>query len=219
MKIRKAVLLPMTVQNEHLEESKRGRPLDLSRNEVILSAVLELLAENGYDALTIEAVAAEAKVGKATIYRRWPSKTELVIDAVSMMSPFGALEENLNTNEGLRDQLVEMLSFIFKCGDKKYQDILTAVYSAASTNEQLDKELKNDFYHRHRKAVESIVTPFIKENYELQAHELDLLADIGPALITYRSMLGGKPFERAEAEHIVDLLMMPVLQKMLDENE
>src|SRR3978361_1917850 len=52
------------------------------RESQILDATLALLAKVGYDRLTMDAVAAEAKAGKATLYRRWPTKSSLVVDAV-----------------------------------------------------------------------------------------------------------------------------------------
>ena len=58
-----------------------GRPRSEEAHQAILAATLELLAEGGYSALTVEGVAARAGVGKATIYRRWASKLPLVIEA------------------------------------------------------------------------------------------------------------------------------------------
>ncbi|MDQ5833551.1 MAG: TetR/AcrR family transcriptional regulator, partial [Actinomycetota bacterium] len=65
----------------------RGRPRSVVAHRAILDATLTLLDESGYGPLTIEAVAARAGVGKTTIYRRWPSKLELVIEAVGEMRP------------------------------------------------------------------------------------------------------------------------------------
>ncbi|HYN52083.1 MAG TPA: TetR/AcrR family transcriptional regulator [Thermoleophilaceae bacterium] len=65
----------------------RGRPRSEQAHRAILDATLTLLDEGGYGPLTIEAVAARAGVGKTTIYRRWPSKLELVIEAVGEMRP------------------------------------------------------------------------------------------------------------------------------------
>jgi AcrR family transcriptional regulator len=61
---------------------KPGRPRSAQAHKAIIDATLELLAEEGFQGLSIEAVAARAGVGKTTIYRRWSSKEELVMDAI-----------------------------------------------------------------------------------------------------------------------------------------
>ena len=67
----------------------RGRPRSEEAHRAIVEATLTLLDEGGYTALTIEAVAERAGVGKTTIYRRWPSKLELVVEAVGELRPPG----------------------------------------------------------------------------------------------------------------------------------
>jgi AcrR family transcriptional regulator len=67
-----------------------GRPRSEEAHRAILDATLELLVEVGYSALTVEGVASRAGVGKATIYRRWPSKLPLVMEAFGELP---ALEE------------------------------------------------------------------------------------------------------------------------------
>jgi AcrR family transcriptional regulator len=62
--------------------SRGGRPRDPSRDGAIRSAILRVLADEGYAGLTMDAVATQAGVGKATIYRRWRTKSQLVADAV-----------------------------------------------------------------------------------------------------------------------------------------
>ena len=63
-----------------------GRPRSVRADEAIVAATLDLLAEGmSVDVLSIEAIAARAGVGKATIYRRWPNKEALLIDAVAAM--------------------------------------------------------------------------------------------------------------------------------------
>ena len=59
-----------------------GRPRSVQSHQAILQAALELLAEVGFDAMSIDAIAARAGVGKTTIYRRYASKAELVADAI-----------------------------------------------------------------------------------------------------------------------------------------
>jgi AcrR family transcriptional regulator len=70
--------------SETAESPRRtpGRPRSAASHQAIIAATLELLVESGYGALTMEAVRTRAGVGKATIYRRWSSKEELVRDAI-----------------------------------------------------------------------------------------------------------------------------------------
>ena len=81
-----------------------GRPRSEEAHQAILDATLELLVEVGFSALTVEGVAGRAGVGKATIYRRWPSKLPLVVEAFSQLP---ALEEVDTGN--LVDDLTQML--------------------------------------------------------------------------------------------------------------
>ena len=64
---------------------RRGRPRSQQADQAILSAALDLLAEYGPDSLCIEQVAAKARVGKATIYRRWPGKEDMLVDALAVV--------------------------------------------------------------------------------------------------------------------------------------
>ncbi len=83
-----------------------GRPRSARADEAILGAVLQLLADGTTaEALSIEAVAAEAGVGKATIYRRWPNKDALLVDAIaSLKGPMPEID-----GESVRDDLIALL--------------------------------------------------------------------------------------------------------------
>lgn len=66
---------------------RRPRPIDKMRTDAIVQATLSVLAESGYDGLTVDQVAKRATVSKATLYRRWASREELVVDAIRSMNP------------------------------------------------------------------------------------------------------------------------------------
>jgi AcrR family transcriptional regulator len=89
-----------------------GRPRSEQAEQAIIEATLDLFAEQGFDGVCVEAVAARAGVGKATIYRRWPSKEELLLAAL------GSLKSPLPEPKGVsvRDDLVAMLTVM--CHDK-----------------------------------------------------------------------------------------------------
>src|SRR3954467_1290919 len=88
---------------------KLGRRRDHTRDAEILDAALEVLAETGYDGMTIDMVAARAKAGKATLYRRWASKSDLVIDAVGCMKKGVYDLDNLPDTGSLRGDLLALI--------------------------------------------------------------------------------------------------------------
>jgi AcrR family transcriptional regulator len=93
--------------------SRGGRPRDPSRDGVIRAAILRLLADVGYGALTMDAVAAEAGVGKATIYRRWRTKQDLVVDTIAELNRVEALPPDTGSLEGdLRGMLGSLVAVI-----------------------------------------------------------------------------------------------------------
>lgn len=83
-----------------------GRPRSERAHRAILDAALDLFVEQGYEAMSIEGVAARAGVGKTTIYRRWPSKQDLVIDAIDELI---LVVEPPDTGS-LREDLVDLLT-------------------------------------------------------------------------------------------------------------
>jgi AcrR family transcriptional regulator len=92
------------VPNQNASDGGRpgrgGRPRDPSRDGAIRGAILQVLAESGYAGLTMDAVAAAAGVGKATIYRRWRTKSDLVADAVAELSSMSIDTPDTGSLEG-----------------------------------------------------------------------------------------------------------------------
>jgi AcrR family transcriptional regulator len=89
-----------------------GRPRSEQAEQAIIEATLDLFAERGFEGVCVEAVAARAGVGKATIYRRWPHKEELLLAA------FGSLKSPYPEPGGVsvRDDLLAMVKVM--CADK-----------------------------------------------------------------------------------------------------
>ena len=102
---------PMTTVSVHesagQDRKAPGRPRNAEADRAIIQAVLDLLSTGqSADGLSIEAVAARAGVGKATIYRRWPNKEALLVDAVATMK--GPLPEP--AGESVREDLVMLVA-------------------------------------------------------------------------------------------------------------
>ena len=112
-----------------------GRPRSEEAHRAILEATLELLAEVGFSALTVEGVASRAGVGKATIYRRWPSKLPLVVEA------FGGLPgmEDFDTGD-LGEDLKKMLrSYIQAFNASPLSAVLPSLAGERAHNPELAK--------------------------------------------------------------------------------
>ena len=91
--------------NEELGASKGGRPRSVQSQQAILDATLTLLAAEGFEAMSIEAIAARAGVGKKTIYRWWNSKEALVIDAIKNVQQ---VKNPVIDTGSLRDDLIAL---------------------------------------------------------------------------------------------------------------
>ena len=94
-----------------------GRPRDTTLNTQILHAAMELLGEGGMAAVTMDAVAQRAGAGKASLYRRWKSKDELLADALTRLSP---IDVEVDTGT-LRGDLVQLYEHYYGIGNHVMQ--------------------------------------------------------------------------------------------------
>ncbi|WP_179783228.1 TetR/AcrR family transcriptional regulator [Micromonospora jinlongensis] len=106
-----------------------GRPRSVRADEAIIEATLDLLAEGStIEALSIEAIAARAGVGKATIYRRWAGKDALLLDALRRLK--GVLPQP--TGHSVRDDLVLLVGAIGKNVDPRAAKIMPCLVPAVN---------------------------------------------------------------------------------------
>ena len=121
----------------------RQRPrVEGGREEEILDATVAVVAELGYDRLTMDAVATAAKASKATLYRRWSTKAELVVDAISRAKGC-PMPEDVDTGS-LRGDLISMA-----CGDGGFTDEMPmSVIAGLLTALHRDADLQKAFRER-----------------------------------------------------------------------
>ncbi|HCT76747.1 MAG TPA: TetR family transcriptional regulator [Micromonosporaceae bacterium] len=113
----------MTLTPHATDTVRIGRPRSARAHEAIIDAILELISEGmSVDALSIEAVAARAGVGKATIYRRWPNKQAMLADAIKELK--GPPPQP--TGEGVRERLISLLSKV-STGDERAAKIFPCI--------------------------------------------------------------------------------------------
>lgn len=167
-----------------------GRPRDPKLDSAILAATLDLLAADGYDGLTIEGVAARAGVGKASVYRRFPGKEELVVEAVASLTE----PPETVAGAGVRDELVALLEAVRRKSDSSLAGkIFPRLLGASAENpallaryrEQVLEPRRRRFHDALRRGIdEGLVRPDVDVD-----HATDLL--VGP--MAYRNLIRTDP--------------------------
>jgi len=192
-----------------VESPKLGRKRDHSRDPEILDAALEVLAECGYDGMTVEMVAARAKAGKATLYRRWASKNELVIDAVACMKR--ADLEHLPDTGTLRGDLVGLIKpRTIEEAEKKLQ-IMAGLSSMLSKSPELAQAIEQAIIRPRAEANKTLLRRAIERGEISSECDLETLALITPAMTAYRVLVLQKAVDRAFLLSIIDGVLLPAV--------
>ena len=187
-----------------------GRPRDPQCDVAIVAATLDLLAEAGYGALTMEAVAARAGVGKATVYRRFPGKEQLVIEALA------TLTETPEAVEGsdVRDELVALLESVRRKADSVAGKLFPRLVGESFDNPALMQRYRERVLLPRRERFAAVLRRGIAEGL-LRAdldveHVIDLL--VGP--MAYRNLFSAhRPPTPDLAARIVDDVLAGLLPR------
>jgi AcrR family transcriptional regulator len=205
-KVRGMSVLTMT-EVSHRRGS--GRPRDPSLDGAIRAAILRLLAEVGYGALTMDAVAAEAGVGKATIYRRWRSKEDLVVDTISDLYRDGLLPPETGSLEGdLRWMLHSLVAVIIsETGSATLSLLSTVPHLPALADAFRDGPLavwQDSFAQVWARAEQS---------GEVRAGTAGAtLAETTTALLVQRWLLTGRLVDNDYADEVLGAVVLPLLR-------
>jgi AcrR family transcriptional regulator len=190
--------------------TRLGRKRDHSRDGEILEAALDVLAESGYDGMTVDMVAARAHAGKATLYRRWPSKAELVIDAVACMKG-GDPDRTLPDTGTLRGDLVALIHPpAIDDGERKLR-VMAGLVSLLSREPEL-AESARDAVVAPRVALNIRLFRRAVERGEVPAgRDLELIASVSGAMVAQRVLLLRLPVTRDFMISVIDGVILPAL--------
>jgi AcrR family transcriptional regulator len=191
------------------EPTRLGRKRDHSRDADILQAAIEILAEEGFDGMTIDMVATRAKAGKATLYRRWPSKAELVLDAIGCMKAADLSPDKLPDTGTLRGDLVGMIK-PHTAEDSERRLRVMAGVAALLTREPELTEAANAVLMSPRIAAIRVLLDRARVRGEIRADaDLDALARLLPALAAFRGLVERKPIDREYQISVIDGILLP----------
>jgi TetR/AcrR family transcriptional regulator of autoinduction and epiphytic fitness len=167
---------------------------------VIRQAVLEELAEVGYGALTIEAVARRAGVGKSTIYRHWPNRVALIADAFE--NAHHEMVPGLDAGSA-RERLVRLVRHVISvAADPLYSRCIPALIEGAERDSRL-----RTFHHRYsevrRMELMAVITDGLRSGEFGYAFDAETAASTLLGVIFYRRLMTPEPFAPEAAEAVV----------------
>lgn len=179
----------------------RGRPRDPDVDDGILRAAADLAAERGFDGLTMDGVAKRAGVAKASVYRRFPGKVDLIVAVCHAAAP---LQEHAPDTGTLRGDLLELMGSLSDTISKsEVGAILPAMVAEAVVNEEVREALRAFSSGRRSRMAE--VLDRAAERGDLSADvDRELLVDQLVGAIIYRRLFSTRPTDRTALAALVD---------------
>ena len=182
-------------------EPTKGRPRSERLHQAILKAAFNLVLGKGFRAVSVELIAAKTGVGKTTIYRRWPNKAAIVMDAFTMRVGSGSLFPRA-------DSVADSIRLQMRAMARSFRGSDGALVKALLAEAQFDPELALAFRERwtlpRRKLARSVIDQAIRQK-ELRADiDPDNAIDLLYAPIYYRLQMGTGPLSDTYIDGIFD---------------
>jgi AcrR family transcriptional regulator len=181
-----------------------GRPRSETSRQAILAAAIELAVEVGYAGLTIEGIAARAGVGKQTIYRWWPSRADVLLEAGAVKADrYVPVADQGSYRADLRAFLRASYAM---AGHREFAGLLRALMAEAQLDSDFGERFRVSFLERRRDAL-AVITGRARERGDLPERPgADTVADIVFGTIWYRILATRRPLDEAWADDLIAVL-------------
>lgn len=187
-------------------EHHGGRPLDASRDVALRAAALELLAEIGYDRLTIDSVAARAHASKTTIYRRWSGKADLIVDAINGLKGSPPVPDT----GSLRGDL-EAIAHGSNSTDSRFDArLMTGLITALARDAELRQVFRDRFIDPHKARLKPVFERAVARGEVADGRNLDLLVSLLPALALQHLLTFGEIPDEHFVEQVMNDVVLPL---------
>ncbi|MCW2834301.1 MAG: transcriptional regulator, TetR family [Nocardioides sp.] len=191
---------------EATTEAQSSRPrVEGHREREILDATLDVLAEVGYDRLTMDAVAQRAKASKATLYRRWSTKQALVVDSVCSQKSSAPVPDT----GSLRGDLMALHCELGGFRDSRNLAVLAAVVTAMARDEEFAETYRRDFIGPKIAAARVIFDRALERGEVAEGVDVSLLAPALPGIVLHRVFLMGEEATPELIAHVIDQIIIP----------
>jgi AcrR family transcriptional regulator len=195
--------------DSEVEVARGGRPRDEAREQAILDAAIDLVAEIGYDAMSIEAVAARARSSKATIYRRWPGKAERVAEAMRRRAE--PVLEDVPDTGSLRGDLLAMVQRMFDSMKGIDGGLMCGLAVAVRNDAEFGRLMASHLHEQKLRSIASILSRAEARAELPPGADPSLVLEVTPGVALFHQM-SGEPLDAAFAEHLVDRVLIPLLR-------
>jgi AcrR family transcriptional regulator len=190
---------------------RRGAALE----DAILQAAYAELTEAGYTALSIESVAARARTGKASIYRRWPTKPELVMDALCTALPTAedcGFESELADSVTTSDALHLVARTISGILTSPAGAAMRAIKCEALGDPSLAQLIDDRFQAPRRSAMLALLRRGVERGEVRPDAATPLIADVLPAVLSHRIILQREPITERTITDIIEQVLLPLIE-------
>jgi AcrR family transcriptional regulator len=190
---------------------KRGAALE----QAILEATFAELTEVGYTAFSVEAVAARARTGKASIYRRWPTKQELVMDAMLQQLPTAeqcGLVAEVDDSVSTREALLQVAQAIGRVITSPSGAAVRAIKCEAMGDPELARLVDERFQAPRRASLLALLRRGVERGEVRPEAATALVADVIPAVLSHRVILQREPVTERDIVDIIEQVFIPLVE-------
>jgi AcrR family transcriptional regulator len=185
----------------------RGRPRSEKARQAILAAAMDLLLDQGLNAMSMDDVARRAGVSKATIYRWWPSKERLALDALAAEWASSAPADQDDTGTLRGDLLARFRPWVRQLNRKPYARVVAGLVAAAQTDAEFADLYRQHFVQPRRVATRNLLLR-ARERGEIAADtDLEVALDLLYGPVYHRLLHGHAPVTERFAQHVIDAVI------------
>jgi AcrR family transcriptional regulator len=167
----------------------RSRRASEEVEEAILAATLEILDESGFEGLTVEKVAARAGAAKTAVYRRWPSKIPLVVEALTRAQP----DLPVPDTGDLRTDMIRIWKSASSGGARYIERILPVVTAYLNSNDELMAQVRDRYFRPRLEAMQAVVARAVARGEVAPGADPELAFDLLFGPLVYRFVRGSPP--------------------------
>lgn len=194
------------------EPARRGRPRSEKARQAILQAAADLLLARGLAAVSMDAVAEQAGVSKATIYRWWPTKETLALDA--LFEEWAAVRPAPADTGSLRGDLLSLMRpWVRLVSQRPYGRVVAALINAAATDPDFAELYRERFVQPRREQARAMLGRAIERGEIGAETNVEVAIDLLYGPLYHRLLHGHAPLSELVGEQVVDMLLDGLRQR------